>query len=223
MANADTQEARRHVLGRTYIQWVALVHDFLLDVRGAERVFAGVVRDLAPSRRLHRGLRRGGHRGPVRRPHVAQLVPAAAATDRPAPSGAAAALSGRDRVASTSPATTSSFRARRRGPTRCWRQCSVHVCYCHNPFRYAWNDRERDAAPGATRDRACLRRVLRPLAPVGLDRRPAHRPLRRQLRGTQARIAALLRPRGRGRLPAGRRRPLLAPGPSASTTSSSRS
>ena len=24
---------------------------------------------------------------------------------------------------------------------------ATHVCYCHNPFRYAWNDRERALSP----------------------------------------------------------------------------
>lgn len=43
----------------------------------------------------------------------------------------------------TSPATTWSSQAPRPGRTRilCDEQ-TVHVSYCHNPFRYAWNDRE---------------------------------------------------------------------------------
>jgi glycosyltransferase involved in cell wall biosynthesis len=39
---------------------------------------------------------------------------------------------------------------------------SVHLSYCHNPFRYAWNERERTL--GRCRDpvtRACLDRILR--------------------------------------------------------------
>ena len=59
---------------------------------------------------------------------------------------------------------------------------TIHVSYCHNPFRYAWNDRERALAerpdPISARDAA---RAVPPLAPVGLDRRPARRPLRREL------------------------------------------
>ena len=38
----------------------------------------------------------------------------------------------------------------------------MHVCYCHNPFRYVWND--RDATVGARRDpltRAALRSLFR--------------------------------------------------------------
>ena len=59
---------------------------------------------------------------------------------------------------------------------------AVHVCYCHNPFRYAWNAREQ-AARGTPRTvpRAALSASVPPLARVGLDRRPARRPLRGEL------------------------------------------
>src|SRR5581483_3358930 len=35
-------------------------------------------------------------------------------------------------------------------------EATVHVCYCHNPFRYAWNDRDRTLA----RQRNPLARAL---------------------------------------------------------------
>ena len=74
---------------------------------------------------------------------------------------------------------------------------AVHVCYCHNPFRYAWNAREetlRAPRPAAPR-RARVR--LPALAPVGLDRRPARRPLRGELGDDAAAHRALLRARRR--------------------------
>ena len=59
---------------------------------------------------------------------------------------------------------------------------TVHVCYCHNPFRYAWNAREGTLAKRDPLTRAALARDPQALAPVGLDRRAARRPLRRELR-----------------------------------------
>ena len=60
---------------------------------------------------------------------------------------------------------------------------AVHVCYCHNPFRYAWNAREATLRAPRRRSRGPRwASVLPALAPVGLDRRPARRPLRRELR-----------------------------------------
>ena len=87
------------------------------------------------------------HRGTVLGPRGAHLVSAApAALDADLP-GAAAAVPGGDRVISTSPATTSSCRVRPRGRTPCLcDERTVHVSYCHNPFRYAWNDRDRTLA-----------------------------------------------------------------------------
>ena len=38
---------------------------------------------------------------------------------------------------------------------------SVHVCYCHNPFRYAWNDREPTLARRNPLTRAFLREFFR--------------------------------------------------------------
>jgi glycosyltransferase involved in cell wall biosynthesis len=37
----------------------------------------------------------------------------------------------------------------------------VHVCYCHNPFRYAWNAREHTLAQHAPLTRAALALILR--------------------------------------------------------------
>ena len=39
-------------------------------------------------------------------------------------------------------------------------ESTVHVCYCHNPFRYAWNDRDRTLA---SRRNPITRSMLRSL------------------------------------------------------------
>ena len=86
---------------------VALIHDFLLDVRGAERVFAALC-DLYPAGRpLHGRLRRAGDGGLVRASGRQHVVPPAVAADRPDVPPAAAALSRTRWRRSTSPATTS--------------------------------------------------------------------------------------------------------------------
>ena len=78
---------------------VALVHDFLLDLRGAERVFAAIC-DAWPEADVFTAVYdERGHRGPLRRAPPAGLVPAAPAPDRAHVPAAAAALPARRRVA----------------------------------------------------------------------------------------------------------------------------
>ena len=138
---------------------VALVHDFLLDVRGAERVFLALC-DLFPDADVFTAVYdERGHRGALRAPRVRHVVPAArcgptARTFRallPLYPYAMEALDLRgydlvDLVARAPGRTASS-------PTT----DAVHVCYCHNPFRYAWNAREatlRHARPAARAPRS---------------------------------------------------------------------
>jgi glycosyltransferase involved in cell wall biosynthesis len=129
---------------------VALVHDFLLDLRGAERVFAAICdawpdadvytavydeqgtegrfADRAPRTSFLQGLR------PTHRtfrvllplyPHAIESLD----------------LRGYDVVISSSSAWAHGVLV---DPG------AVHVCYCHNPFRYAWSEREATlAARGA--------------------------------------------------------------------------
>ena len=66
---------------------------------------------------------------------------------------------------------------------------AVHVCYCHNPFRYAWNAREETLAGARPAGARGARGGLPALAPVGLDRGAARRRLRRQLQTTKRRVA----------------------------------
>jgi glycosyltransferase involved in cell wall biosynthesis len=125
---------------------VALVHDFLLDLRGAERVFAAICdawpdadvytavydeegtegrfADRAPRTSFLQGLR------PTHRtfrvllplyPHAIESLD----------------LRGYDIVVSSSSAWAHGVLV---DPG------AVHVCYCHNPFRYAWSEREATLA-----------------------------------------------------------------------------
>src|SRR3954452_23132529 len=122
---------------------VALVHDSLLDVRGAERVFE-VICGLYPDADVYtavydeRGTEgRFAHRE-VRTSFLQRLRPSARTFRGLLPLYPAAIesfdLSGYDLVLSSSSA---------------WAHAvicdvdTVHVSYCHNPFRYAWNDRDR--------------------------------------------------------------------------------
>jgi glycosyltransferase involved in cell wall biosynthesis len=121
---------------------VALVHDFLVDVRGAERVFA-VMTDMWSTadlftavydeagtegrfagRRVHTSFLQRVHPGARTFRTLLPLYPLA--MER-------LDVSGYDLVVSSSSAWAHGVRA---APG------ATHVCYCHNPFRYAWSDVE---------------------------------------------------------------------------------
>ncbi|MDQ3741051.1 MAG: glycosyltransferase [Actinomycetota bacterium] len=123
----------------------ALVHDYLLVLRGAERVFAAMAgiwpeapvysllydpegmearlagRSVTTSALQRLNLRQGNFR------RMLPLLPAAA--DR----------LGRGRHELV--VSSSSAFAHRVAPS----PGGVHVCYCHSPFRYAWHERDRAA------------------------------------------------------------------------------
>src|SRR3954453_9911257 len=123
---------------------VALVHDFLLDIRGAERVFAAIC-DLYPDADVFTAVYdeagtegRFSHRR-VNTSFLQRLRPTAR-TFRPLlplyPYAMESLdLSGYDLVVSSSSAWAHGVIVD---------EHTTHVCYCHNPFRYAWN--ARDAA-----------------------------------------------------------------------------
>ena len=140
---------------------VALVHDFLLDLRGAERAFLAMC-DLWPDADVFTAVYdeegtegRFAHRN-VNATFLQRLKPRANSFRALLPFYPAAIesldLSGYDLVVSSSSA---------------WAQGvipapgAVHVCYSHNPFRYAWNDRDRTLAerPDPV-SRAALRRLF---------------------------------------------------------------
>jgi glycosyltransferase involved in cell wall biosynthesis len=135
---------------------VALVHDFLLDVRGAERVFLALC-DLFPQADLFTAVydERGTEgRFAARRPTTSflQRMHPDARTFRallPLYPYAMEALDlrGSDLVISSSSAWAHGVIAD---------ADAVHVCYCHNPFRYAWNAREATLAKYDPLRRAAL-------------------------------------------------------------------
>jgi glycosyltransferase involved in cell wall biosynthesis len=121
---------------------VALVHDFLLDVRGAERVFLALC-DLFPEADLFTAVY--DERGTEGR--FADRRPATSFLQRTRPNARtfrallplypyameALDLRGYDLVISSSSAWAHGVIAD---------ADAIHLCYCHNPFRYAWNARE---------------------------------------------------------------------------------
>ena len=197
---------------------VALVHDFLLDLRGAERVFAAIC-DAWPDADVFTAVYdeegtegRFAARAP-RTSFLQRLQPSARTFRALLPLYPHAIesldLRGYDLVISSSSAWAHGVLA---DPG------AVHVCYCHNPFRYAWSEREATLAARSAPLRLPLQVAALALAAVGLDRRPAGRPVRGELATHRLAGAPLLRPRGGRAAPAGRARALLARGRSATTT-----
>ena len=125
---------------------VALVHDFLLDLRGAERVFLAMC-EIWPDADVYTAVYdEDGTEGRfadrnVNATFLQRLRPTSKTFRGLLPFYPAAIesldLSDYDLVVSSSSA---------------WAQGvisdagAVHVCYSHNPFRYAWNDRDRTLA-----------------------------------------------------------------------------
>jgi glycosyltransferase involved in cell wall biosynthesis len=125
---------------------VALVHDFLLDVRGAERVFVELC-EMWPRADIYTAVydeqgTEGRFAGrTVHSSFLQRLRPSARTFRALLPLYPAAIesfdLSDYDLVVSSSSAWAHAVLCD---------EPSVHVSYCHNPFRYAWNDRERTLA-----------------------------------------------------------------------------
>lgn len=141
---------------------VALIHDFLVSLRGAERVFLEMC-EVWPEADIFTPVyseagtdRRFAHRNVqtsfLQRLHpdrrwfrwLLPLYPAAVESFD---------LSGYDVVVSSSSAWAHAVICDDR---------AVHVSYCHNPFRYAWNERHRALAErGDVVSRAVARRFFR--------------------------------------------------------------
>src|SRR3954451_25459658 len=125
---------------------VALVHDFLLDLRGAERVFAAIC-DAWPHADLFsavydpRGTEGRFASREVTTSFLQRLRPTARTFRVLLPLYPHAVesfdLRGYDLVISSSSAWAHGVLV---DPG------AVHVCYCHNPFRYAWSEREATLA-----------------------------------------------------------------------------
>jgi glycosyltransferase involved in cell wall biosynthesis len=125
---------------------VALVHDFLLDLRGAERVFAAIC-DAWPEADVFTAVYdeegtegRFAARSP-RTSFLQRLRPSARTFRGLLPLYPHAIesldLRGYELVISSSSAWAHGVLP---DPG------AVHVCYCHNPFRYAWSEREATLA-----------------------------------------------------------------------------
>jgi glycosyltransferase involved in cell wall biosynthesis len=139
---------------------VALVHDFLLDLRGAERVFAAIC-DIWPGADVftavydERGTDGRFASRDVNTSFLQRLRPTAS-TFRPLlplyPYAIESFdLGGYDLVISSSSAWAHGVIVDER---------ATHVCYCHNPFRYAWSERESTLASRSPALRAGLRFVF---------------------------------------------------------------
>src|SRR4029453_13210855 len=139
---------------------VALIHDFLLDLRGAERVFAAMC-DAWPEADVFTAVydERGTEGRFADRPiHTSflQRVRPTSRTFRPLlpfyPHAVESLdLRGYDIVVSSSSAWAHGVLV---DPG------AVHVCYCHNPFRYAWSEREATLAARNLVTRPVLRMLL---------------------------------------------------------------
>jgi glycosyltransferase involved in cell wall biosynthesis len=139
---------------------VALVHDFLLDLRGAERVFAAMC-DTWPDADVFTAVYdeagtegRFAARSP-RASFLQRLRPTARTFRALLPIYPHAIesldLRGYDIVVSSSSAWAHGVLV---DPG------AVHVCYCHNPFRYAWSEREATLAARPLALRVPLRMLL---------------------------------------------------------------
>ena len=139
---------------------VALVHDFLLDLRGAERVFASIC-DMWPQADVYTAVydeRGTGGRFSHREVNTSflQRLHPTATTFRPLlplyPYAVESFdLAGYDLVISSSSAWAHGVIVDER---------AAHVCYCYNPFRYAWNEREATLSSRGTLARIGLRWVF---------------------------------------------------------------
>jgi glycosyltransferase involved in cell wall biosynthesis len=139
---------------------VALVHDFLLDLRGGERVFLALC-ELFPDADIFtavydpKGTEGRFEQRNVHTSFLQRLRPNATSFRRLLPlypyAMEALDLSGYDLVLSSSSAWAHGVL-----PS----EDAVHVCYCHNPFRYAWNAREATLRAHGPLVRAALGAVL---------------------------------------------------------------
>ena len=140
----------------------ALVHDFLVSVRGADRVFLEIC-DLWPEADVftpvydERGTEGRFSGRNIHTSFLQRLQPSARNFRAFLPLYPAAIesfdLSGYDLVISSSSAWAHAVICDER---------AVHVSYCHNPFRYAWNERHRTLAERSNPlSRAALSRLFR--------------------------------------------------------------
>jgi glycosyltransferase involved in cell wall biosynthesis len=139
---------------------VALVHDFLLDLRGAERVFLELCAMYPQADVFTAVYDEDGTEGRfaarnVRSTFLQRLRPTAR-TFRPLLPLYPAAMESLDLRGYDLVISSSSAWAHGVIPD----EGATHVCYCHNPFRYAWNAREDTLRGRGPVSRAALGLVL---------------------------------------------------------------
>jgi glycosyltransferase involved in cell wall biosynthesis len=139
---------------------VALVHDFLLDLRGAERVFLSLC-DLFPDADVFTAVYdpegtegRFAHRRVT--PSFLQALRPTARTFRALLPLYPAAMESLDLRGYDLVLSSSSAWAHGVIPD----EDAVHLCYCHNPFRYAWNARDETLSRRDPVTRAALRLIF---------------------------------------------------------------
>src|SRR3954470_14524916 len=139
---------------------VALVHDFLLDLRGGERVFPALCEQFPDADIFTAVYDAAGTEGrfagrSIHTSFLQRLHPDARSFRRLLPlypyAMEALDLAGYDLVLSSSSAWAHGVL-----PS----EDAVHVCYCHNPFRYAWNARDATLRGQRPVVRAALGAVL---------------------------------------------------------------
>ena len=149
--------------GKESSSWprTALVHDFLVGLRGADRVFLEIC-ELFPQADVFTPVydeegtegRFAGRR--IHTSFLQRLRPTARTFRALLPFYPAAIesfdMSGYDLVVSSSSAWAHAVICEER---------TVHVSYCHNPFRYAWSERHRTLAERDPVSRAALRGLFR--------------------------------------------------------------
>src|SRR6266540_2732915 len=139
---------------------VALVHDYLLVMRGAERTFAAIAdcfpgapiytllydRDGTNDRFADRSVRTSYlQRSAARQAGFRRLLPLFP--------GAAAKLPVREHELIISSSSAFAHGVRRR-------EDATHITYCHTPFRYAWHERARALEETPRSLRPVVRRQL---------------------------------------------------------------
>ncbi len=139
---------------------VALVHDFLLDLRGGERVFAAMC-DAWPEADVFTAIYdeegtegRFAHRNP--QTSFLQRLRPSARTFRPLLPLYPYAIESLDLRGYDVVVSSSSAWAHGVLPA----PGAVHVCYCHNPFRYAWSEQQATLAARSAAMRLPLSVVL---------------------------------------------------------------
>lgn len=140
---------------------VALVHDFLLDLRGAERVLLELCETYPQADIFTAVYDPKGTQGRFEGRRVVttslQRLRPTAHNFRPLLPFYPAAIESLDLRGYDLVISSSSAWAHGVLPD----ENAVHVCYCHNPFRYAWNEREATLAARGPAVRTALAQVLR--------------------------------------------------------------